>query len=440
MHPPEPHLRSTALRLDAFGSPGGALLTSPTYAGPPRPADGARACLVHLLHVASRHLRSRPHGAAALGAAVGILLSAALAHADEVVYVANFRSDTLSIFGTDEDATTASLPLATAADAAAVQQIPGENPQGAAAGLAIGGPVAVALSPDGAIAYVVETGSPGALLVVDLHIRRILGTVPLGNESFALAVSPDGKEIYAANFGSDTISVVDADARRVVATIPVGDGPSAVAMNRARAYVANTAAGTVSVIDVGTRTSIGEVVVGQAPFGVALSAEALYVAQSAGDSVAVIDIGDNRVSAIIAVGKAPTMVALSPDAKRAYVSNPGDGSVSVIDTATNNVTATVHVGAEPFGLAVSHEGDRLVVANRAGNSVSVVDTQTQAVRRRVTVGTSPFGLAVGRRLDGGGCHCAAQPAASRSASRAGALGAALLLLWARRGLRESQSR
>lgn len=372
----------------------------------------------------------------ALAVCVGadIILAGAPARAQSTGYVVNFRSDTLSIFRTDSDAVSATVSLASERARAAIQQIPGPNPYGAVAGLAIGGPVAIALSPGATLAYVVQTGARGTLIVVDVRERRVTTTIPLGQESFALALSPDGKEAYVADFGSDSVSVVDTSKRQVAANVPVGHGPSGVALSAdgRQAYVTNIRSNTVSILDVGARKVVGEIPAGAAPCGLALSRDALFIANSGADSVSVVRTRDHQLAGTIAVGKQPVMVVVSPDATRAYVSNQGDNSVSVIDAVTTRVTTAVPVGAEPFGLALSDDGTLLAVANRSGNTVSILDTRTNNVIRTLQVGTAPFGIVLARGPQSGACHCALGAGGAGGSLAGAVLVLFLAWVWSRR--------
>jgi YVTN family beta-propeller protein len=342
-------------------------------------------------------------------------LTAPVVQAKDLAYVVNFRSGTLSILRLDGEGAASTLPLP-ASPEGSVQQLPGENPDGAVAGLAIGGPVAVALSADGRIAYVVQSGSPGALLVIDTEKRRVEATIPLEKDPFGLALAPGGKEIYVTNFESDSVTVIDTATRRVAATVAAGQGPNGIAVGRDRAFVANTKATTVSVIDVSTRKLTGEIEVGQTPFAVALTGDSLLVANSGSDSVSIVRLSDNVVAATVAVGKTPVAIAVSPDGKRAFVAHQGNEAISVIDVANHRLITSVALGYAPFSLAVSGDGKRLVIADTPRNAVSIVDTESMALVRSVPVGTAPFGVAVGPApSSGSACHCAVGAAPGGSA-------------------------
>src|SRR5262249_58331827 len=56
----------------------------------------------------------------------------------------------------------------------------------------------------------------------------VLAVIPVGNQPFGVAVSPDGSKVYVANENSNTVSVIDTATNTVVGSpIPVGRAPVA---------------------------------------------------------------------------------------------------------------------------------------------------------------------------------------------------------------------
>ena len=49
--------------------------------------------------------------------------------------------------------------------------------------------------------------------------REILSTVPVGNDPYGAALSPDCKQIYSGNLTDNSVSVIDVATLKVVATI-----------------------------------------------------------------------------------------------------------------------------------------------------------------------------------------------------------------------------
>jgi YVTN family beta-propeller protein len=82
-----------------------------------------------------------------------------------------------------------------------------------------------------------------------------------------VAVTPDGNHVYVTNAASDTVSVIDTATKKVVATVPVGENPFSVAVTSdgKHAYVTN-----VSVIDTASNTVAVTVPVGSHPVGVGI--------------------------------------------------------------------------------------------------------------------------------------------------------------------------
>ena len=121
-------------------------------------------------------------------------------------------------------------------------------------------------------------------------------TIEVGSYPYSMALSPNGKKAYVANYGDNTVSVINIKKGTVHRTpITVGDGPQSVAFtpNGKKAFVANYNDHTVPVINVKKDTVQG---------------------------------------APITVGNGPASVVFSPNGKKAYVVNANDYTVSVIKT------------------------------------------------------------------------------------------------------------
>jgi YVTN family beta-propeller protein len=80
--------------------------------------------------------------------------------------------------------------------------------------------------------------------VIDASSDKVIGTIRVGENPTAIAVSPrtitDGKvqdEIYTANSWSDTVSVINASTDKVISTIPVGYSPAALSANGVYPYM-----------------------------------------------------------------------------------------------------------------------------------------------------------------------------------------------------------
>ena len=60
--------------------------------------------------------------------------------------------------------------------------------------------------------------------------NTVVATVPVGVNPRAVAITPDGAFAYVANEGSDAVSVIATSTNTVVATVTVGAQPRGVAI------------------------------------------------------------------------------------------------------------------------------------------------------------------------------------------------------------------
>lgn len=259
--------------------------------------------------------------------------------------------------------------------------------------------------------YVTSTGfATDNVSVIDSHSDQVVGPpVDVGSRPRAIAITPDGKLAYVANFNDDSVSVIDTRTRKTVgAPIGVGVNPRSIAIGPSGqfAYVANQGGGTVSVIETTTNQSVGTpITVGPGPISIAITPDGrfAYVVVNGTKSVSVIDTRTNQVVGFpIPVGLDPHGIALTPDGRLAYVANDGSNSVSVINLQTNQgVGSPIPVGTSPFAVAVTPDSRTAYVANFSSMSVSAIDTGTNKVVGVPTlVGTAPDAIAItpdGRR-------------------------------------------
>ena len=82
----------------------------------------------------------------------------------------------------------------------------------------------IATSPDGRTLWVCSKVN-SYVYAYSLPDLKLLGGVHVGDHPDWLTLTPDGKSVYVANAGSNSVSVIDAASRKEVARIPVGQVP-----------------------------------------------------------------------------------------------------------------------------------------------------------------------------------------------------------------------
>lgn len=198
----------------------------------------------------------------------------------------------------------------------------------------------------------------GRIEVFDLHGRRLVGAIPVPAINVGLALSPDGRTLYATSAASsfplvpgsqgalDVIDVVRAErdpAHAIVSTLPAGCDPVRVAATGGEVWVTSRGGNAV----------------------VAFSAKALRAEPK------------RAFEAVVRVGAAP--VGLEPfDGGRRLLVLDSDrfdvagakSSLTVVDTARREVIGTVRTGAFPREAALA--GERLLVTDYDGAQLQSV--------------------------------------------------------------------
>jgi len=237
--------------------------------------------------------------------------------------------------------------------------------------------------------------------VISTATNRVIKTIPVGANPWAVSVSPNASLVYTANEGSNDVSVISVLSNTVIATIDLGKAPRdlVISPDGSRLYV-TTVSNTVSVISTATNTVIATINTGNAPFGIAVSPDGslLYVANNQANSVSVINAATGVTLASVPVGINPLNIITTADGKFIYVTNEQEKYVSVIDGGSNTVVSKITLGTGFDALAISRDGKLLYVSSYF-NMVAVINTATNAVVTTIPVGSGgsgPEGISITR--------------------------------------------
>jgi YVTN family beta-propeller protein len=191
----------------------------------------------------------------------------------------------------------------------------------------------VAVDPAGKNAYVTNIGS-GSISVVDIEGGILKATVKVGNGTEGIAISADGRQLWATNRESDTVVVMDPATMKIHTTLGSIGFPIRVTLSPdgQEALVSRAYAGRVEFYNTQTLQSAGEV---SMPSEYSLS-------------------NGRWLGGGFGYRPLPIGIIYHPNGESAYVANSYGGYIAVIDIAARQVTGTLHAGAEPDGLAYSH--------------------------------------------------------------------------------------
>jgi YVTN family beta-propeller protein len=231
-------------------------------------------------------------------------------------------------------------------------------------------PTAVAISPvpntsGFYMAYVVSdpgTTTNGSVYPVTLDgATSALGTaIPVQHQAnpTAVAVTPNGSEVYVANYNSNTVSAI-ATSTSSVATIALpGTTPHPVALattfDSSHVYVADRTNNYIDDIAVATNT--------------------------VGAHIALAGGGLN--DQVLTNSGNPNLLAMVPNGRSLYVAEFGTAEVQVVNTALaaapDTIAATISTGngSEPIDMAASPNGCLIYVADWPSNNIFSINTTT----------------------------------------------------------------
>jgi len=308
-------------------------------------------------------------------AAAGLTAPTARAQSPRPAYATTHLGDTVVPF----DALTGAF--------GAPLSLPGDDPWG------------VAITPDGATAYVVDM-STDEVTPVDTATNTPGAPIPVGSQPRTIGIAPDGRTAYVADYGSATVTPIDTATNTAGAPIAVGLSPHGIAISPdgSRVYVADLDSGAVSVIDTATHAVIATISAGALPYTLAITPDGatVYVTDLAGDDVTPIDTATDTAGTPIPVGHPTYGVAMAPDGRTVYVSQRDTGHVVPIDTATNTPGAPIAIGTGPEGLAITPDGKTLWVTDtwNGVDTITPLDLSTEVAGTPTHVGQAPMTIAI----------------------------------------------
>lgn len=138
--------------------------------------------------------------------------------------------------------------------------------------------------------------------------------IALGKGPEGFSLSPDEKELWAANSGDGSISIVDPNTNKVVKKIEIGTKRS----NRLKF------------------TPNGKYVL---------------VSDLSGGELVVLEAKSRKVIKRIAIGQGPAGILILPDGSKAYIACSGEGSLAILDLKSWDVNGHVSAGKGPDGMA-----------------------------------------------------------------------------------------
>jgi YVTN family beta-propeller protein len=275
-------------------------------------------------------------------------------------------------------------------------------------------PIDVTAAPDGKMLYI--AGATGKqILYFDSAAEKVIETITVSDKLTGIAVSPDGRSLYAAAGDYDgKVYIVDVNNAKVETTIDVGHSPTApvISSDGKTLYICQKFKDNVAVIDLATRKVISEISVIRSPFAAAITPDGtkFYVANSypagrvdgefSAAAVSVIDTSTRKVVNHITFPNGSVDlkgIAVSPDGQFVYVTHIlaryqlpttqlergwiNTNAITIIKVGDSKTYTTVLFddvdlgAANPWGLACTADGKYLCVAHSGTHELSIIDRE-----------------------------------------------------------------
>jgi DNA-binding beta-propeller fold protein YncE len=280
------------------------------------------------------------------------------------------------------------------------------------------GPSAIAITPDGARAYVAD-GFDGTVTPIRLATGTPGPPIKVAQGPVAIAITPDGAIAYVASISEDpgrryvprpgVVTPIRLATGIPGTPIKVGRFPYSIAItpDGTTAYVANNVDSTVTPIRLATGTPGTPIKVAYGPIAIAIApdGQTAYVTSAFTDvtkgpftprpgEVTPIRLATGTPGRPMRVGRVPAAIALTPDGAKAWVTALADGTITPIRLATGTPGTPVTVGSNPAAIAITPDGATAYVVDYADGTVTPVELAAGTPRTPIKVPLGPHSIAI----------------------------------------------
>ncbi len=194
----------------------------------------------------------------------------------------------------------------------------------------------------------VTTEKPSRLLALDPKSLKVVRTYDVkGQAPHIVKLGPKREWAYVSNTDTGTLAAIKLSSGEVI-SMPSGERPQGQAMSPdgRTIFVANSGGNSISIFDLEQKKNVGSIATkGKAPVRLVVSKDGktLIYALQEGRTVGFADITTRKELAEIPLNGRPVSMSLSLDGKLAYCSVQEEDEVYVISVADRKVVRVVHL-------------------------------------------------------------------------------------------------
>jgi YVTN family beta-propeller protein len=229
-----------------------------------------------------------------------------------------------------------------------------------------GNPYNLAVSADNRYLYVLDWSSDTSndeVIAYDLTTQKIDWRLEVSTWPAHSVFSRDGKLLYVSGETAGDVTVVDLASRTAVARLVHGGGDAmglALTGDGRTLYAGAGENKSVLKIDTATNKQVASIAVPGVVHETTLTLDGkfLYVTLRKANKVVVIGTADDKIVKVIDSRGYPDLVTMEPGGRYAFVTNRYADAVSVIDVTTHREVRRIPVGKAPHGMALRPEETR----------------------------------------------------------------------------------
>jgi YVTN family beta-propeller protein len=219
------------------------------------------------------------------------------------------------------------------------------------------GPHGMIVSHDGKLVWV-TTETPQAVLELDSATGKILhvwNTTQV--RSHMIVATPNEMKFYVTNTVSGTVSVIDKSTGevKVISTGPGTEG-IAISPDGKEVWAASRTDAKISIISTATDTIVASFPSGgKSPKRMEFTPDGsqVWVTNSGSSQTTVFDAHARELIESVTTSKDPSGVSISQDGRRAYITNSNANVLTFVDVLSRKIVSTMPIGTDPDGVAWS---------------------------------------------------------------------------------------
>ncbi len=229
-----------------------------------------------------------------------------------------------------------------------------------------GHPNNLAVSKDGRHVFAGIAVAPGAVDVIDTQTWKNIKSIPVNGAVHNVYVTPDGKYAISGAVAGGIMSVIDTQKLEKVWDLNLGGGIRPMAIeagpdgSTSRVFAQLSGYHGIVVVDFKAHEVVKRIdmpkepVNGQAHsgtpnhgLGVSPDGKFLVANSHIGEGVFIYSLPDLKYQGFVRTGHVPDWLTFTPDSKMVYVANAGSNTVSAVDIVNKKEVAQIPVGEVP---------------------------------------------------------------------------------------------